>query len=119
MTECRESRASKLQIRLDRSCPESGAARFGAVAAAFAKAARLDDMLVLVGLPPCGGLQRRRSDLRATLRLYISRRSAALKMVEAPPAAANPTRVSRWLETSFPHISLVFSPLKERGPPRI
>ena len=51
------------------------------------------------------------------LKLYTSRSSAALKMVELPPTAANPTRVRRWLESSPPHISLVFSPLKERGPP--
>lgn len=85
----------------------------------FVKAARSDNMLGFFLCPmPGDSHQACRAELHVGLKLYTSRSSAALKMVELPPMAANPARVRRWLESSPPHISLVFSPLKERGPPR-
>ena len=55
--------------------------------------------------------------LRARLK-PLTGSSTARKIVEQPASAPNPKRVRRWLETAAPHISMSFSPLKERGPPR-
>jgi hypothetical protein len=56
------------------------------------------------------------AELRGRLEPFIPS-PTALKPLEMPRSALNPERVRQWLETSSPHISLTFSPLKERGPP--
>jgi hypothetical protein len=56
------------------------------------------------------------AELRAALKPY-ARRSTGLKMLELASKAPNPTRLRRWLETSTPHLSLAFSPVRERWPP--
>jgi hypothetical protein len=53
----------------------------------------------------------------AHMKRRVSRAAAAARAMELRPRA-NPARVGRWLETKWPHISPVVSPLTERGPPR-
>ena len=105
-----------------RIAPQSvGSARSVAAAVrSFANGACGDPMLgpIVARIPLVGHCHPTRSELLIKLKRLVSRSVASAKLMEQPPAAANPTRLHRWLETSAAHISIVFSPLKERGPPR-
>ena len=109
MTECRE-------IRIRPRQGEKGAT-IDATIGLFARSAHgnvvpgiVPQFMSAKPLESCG------AGSRAKLKRYTG--STAHKAVELPTTAPNPERVSRWLETGAPHISLAFSPLKERGPPR-
>lgn len=108
MTDCPE-----LQI----SPHENGAIIVDAIEQ-FVLAARIDEMPSILLWRTLGSVQQKTcgADLHAKLKPYTS--STARKAVELSPTGPNPKRVSRWLEASAPHLSVVFSPLKERGPPR-
>lgn len=56
------------------------------------------------------------AEVRARLTPFTGS-SRGREKLELGKSAPNPARVRRWLETSTPHISLLFSPLTERGPP--
>lgn len=113
MTEYREGRSSEFQIELDLSVAATCATATDAIEP-FVIAARADKTLgILLGQMDHHSAS---AELRAALKPY-ARRSTGLKMLELASEAPNPTRVRRWLETSTPHLSLAFSPLKERGPP--
>ncbi len=74
-------------------------------------AARADTIMGIIMDPvPSGDCT---DAFRAKLKRYARRLSAALMERQA---RAN--LLGDWLETSLGHLCLVFSPLKERGPPR-
>lgn len=85
----------------------------------FANAACADDILgAFFGQMPRADLEQTRgAQSCAQLESHVRRWATAAKAMEVPASAPNPKRVGRWLETSTPHISPVFSSLRERGPP--
>lgn len=114
MTECRK--VSEIEIKLD---PAATRRTVTDAIEPFVTATRADEMLsILLGqMARSDNHQAGSADVRAMLSHHTRRASTGLKLVELPAAGANPMRVRRWLETSRPHVSVVYSPLKERGPP--
>lgn len=93
---------------------------WGTVSAAlesFVAAARAGDTLFVDLVPRTAAQAASAVELCSVLKLYVSREAQARKSMELPASAPNPKRVGRWLETPSPHLSLLFSPLTERGPP--
>jgi hypothetical protein len=95
---------------------------WGAVSQAietFMDAARGDDWLgTCVGRVRASDTAGAVAEFWTALNRSVSRARVAAKFIEMPPTAPNPKRVGAWLQNSSSHLSVVFSPLRERGPPR-
>jgi hypothetical protein len=84
----------------------------------FARAAYASEMpdALLRALQGGGDFAACGAELRAELKPFTGS-AAARELLETPPPAPTPTWIRRWLVTTAPHISLLVSPLQERGPP--